>query len=152
MSADRQEQEDELLALHSIFGSDEFLRDESKFGGELRVCVELPAAFTVALKEGETLSQYEISFLPPLLLTFELPEDYPSSSPPSFTLTCSWLTHSQLSALSAQLTDLYQATGGAVVLFSWVQFIKEDALRFLGIDSLLELPSGPARSGLRAAA
>lgn len=48
----------------------------------------------------------------------------------------------QLSALSAQLTDLYQATGGAVVLFSWVQFIKEDALRFLGIDSLLELPSG----------
>lgn len=53
MSADRQEQEDELLALHSIFGSDEFLRDESKFGGELRVCVELPAAFTVALKEGK---------------------------------------------------------------------------------------------------
>lgn len=28
-----------------------------------------------------------------------------------------------------------------MVLFSWVQFLKEDALRFLGIDSLLELPS-----------
>ncbi|XP_036972008.1 E3 ubiquitin-protein ligase RNF14-like isoform X2 [Acanthopagrus latus] len=142
MGADIQEQEDELLALHSIFGSDEFLRDESKFAGELRVCVELPSAFTVALKEGETLSQYEISFLPPLLLTFGLPEDYPSSSPPSFTLTCSWLTHSQLSALSAQLTDLFKATRGAVVLFSWVQFLKEDALRFLDINTLLELPSG----------
>lgn len=45
---------------------------------------------------GETLRQYEISFLPPLLLTFELPEDYPSCSPPSFTLTCSWLTHTQV--------------------------------------------------------
>lgn len=28
-----------------------------------------------------------------------------------------------------------------MVLFSWIQFLKEDALRFLDIDSLLELPS-----------
>ncbi len=126
-----------------------------------------------------------MSFLPPLLLTFELPEDYPSSSPPSFTLSCSWLTltqviskgnvghlkyycsHlqpvccrdiesrlqraskcfislfacSQLSALGAQLTDLHQATRGAVVLFTWVQFLKEDAFRFLDINTLLDLPS-----------
>ncbi|XP_054458908.1 E3 ubiquitin-protein ligase RNF14-like [Anoplopoma fimbria] len=141
MNADMEEQEDELLALNSIFDSEEFVRDESKSAGEIRVSVELPADFTVTLKEGETLRQYEISFLPPLLLTFELPEDYPSSSAPSFSLTCSWLTHTQLSALSAQLTDLYQATGGAVVLFSWVQFLKEDALRFVDIHTLLELPS-----------
>ncbi|XP_031725540.1 E3 ubiquitin-protein ligase RNF14-like [Anarrhichthys ocellatus] len=141
MNADMEEQEDELLALKSIFDSEEFLRDESKSAGEIRVSVELPADFTVTLKEGETLRQYEISFLPPLLLTFELPEDYPSSSAPSFSLTCSWLTHTQLSVLGAQLTSLYQAMGGAVVLFTWVQFLKEDALRFLDIHTLLELPS-----------
>ncbi|XP_070765508.1 E3 ubiquitin-protein ligase RNF14-like [Enoplosus armatus] len=141
MNADMEEQEDELLALVSIFGPEEVVRDESKSAGEIRVSVEPPADFTVVLEEGETLRQYEISFLPPLLLTFELPEDYPTSSPPSFTLTCSWLTHTQLSALGAQLTDLYQATGGAVVLFSWVQFLKEDALTFLDIHNLLELPS-----------
>ncbi|XP_040896149.1 E3 ubiquitin-protein ligase RNF14-like [Toxotes jaculatrix] len=141
MTVDLEEQEDELLALHSIFGSEEFARKESSPAGEIRVSVELPADFSVALREGETVRQYEISFLPPLLLTFELPEDYPSCSPPSFTLRCSWLTHTQLSALAAQLTDLYQATGGTVVLFSWVQFLKEDALRFLDIHSLLELPS-----------
>ncbi|XP_032381754.1 E3 ubiquitin-protein ligase RNF14 [Etheostoma spectabile] len=141
MNADMEEQEDELLAFRSIFDSEEFVRDDSKSAGEIRVSVELPSDFIVALKEGETLRQYELSFLPPLLLTFELPEDYPSASPPSFTLTCSWLTHTQLAVLSAQLTDLYQATGGAVVLFSWVQFLKEDALRFLDIHSLLELPS-----------
>lgn len=45
---------------------------------------------------GELVSQYEISFLPPLLLNFDLPENYPSSSPPSFTLTCSWLSHTQV--------------------------------------------------------
>lgn len=141
MNADKEEQEDELLALHSIFGLEEFVRDESKSAGEIRVSVELPADFTVVLKQGETLRQYEISYLPPLLLIFELPKDYPSSSPPSFSLTCSWLTHTQLSALAAQLTDLYQSTGGAVVLFSWVQFLKEDALRFLEITTILELPS-----------
>uniref|UniRef100_A0A3B4Y7I0 RBR-type E3 ubiquitin transferase n=1 Tax=Seriola lalandi dorsalis TaxID=1841481 RepID=A0A3B4Y7I0_SERLL len=141
MNTDLEDQEDELLALHSIFGLEEFVRNESNPAGEIRVSVELPADFTVALTEGETVRQYEISFLPPLLLTFELPEDYPSSSPPSFTLTCSWLTHIQLSALGAQLTDLYQATGGAVVLFSWVQFLREDTLQFLDIHTLLELYS-----------
>uniref|UniRef100_A0A667XHA5 RBR-type E3 ubiquitin transferase n=1 Tax=Myripristis murdjan TaxID=586833 RepID=A0A667XHA5_9TELE len=135
MSADLQEQEDELLVLHSIFSPDEFVREEPKCDGEIRVSVELPKDFCDGLR------QYEISFLPPLLLTFELPEDYPSSSPPSFTLTCSWLTHTQLSTLSAHLVDLYQATGGTVVLFSWVQFLREEALSFLDIHSLLELPS-----------
>ncbi|KAM9848851.1 LOW QUALITY PROTEIN: E3 ubiquitin-protein ligase RNF14-like [Aulostomus maculatus] len=147
MNVDLEEQEDELLALSSILGSEEFVRHESKCAGEIRVTSELPAGFTVALREGETLRHDEITFLPPLLLTFVLPEDYPSSSPPSFTLTCIWLTHKQvmstshLTALQAHLIQLYQASGGAVVLFSWVQFLKEDALRFLDIASLLELSS-----------
>ncbi|XP_028299552.1 E3 ubiquitin-protein ligase RNF14-like isoform X2 [Gouania willdenowi] len=138
---DPEEQEDELLALHSILNSEEFVRDESKSAGECRVSVELPAGFTVLLREGETGRQYEISSLPPLLLTFELPKDYPSSSAPSFTLTCSWLTNSQLSALSSQLVDLYKATSGSVVLFSWLQFLREDALLFLNIHNVLELPA-----------
>ncbi|XP_041862940.1 E3 ubiquitin-protein ligase RNF14-like [Melanotaenia boesemani] len=141
MNTDLEEQDDELLAMQSIFGSEEFFREESKSAGEIRVSVELPAGYNVALKDGETKRQYDISFLPPLLLNFELPADYPSSSPPSFTLTCSWLTHAQLVSLSAQLADLYQATGGAVVLFSWIQFLREDALKFLDIHTLLELPS-----------
>ncbi|CAF96101.1 unnamed protein product, partial [Tetraodon nigroviridis] len=96
---DSQEQEDELLALQSIFGPEEFCRKEPNGGGEIRVHAELPAGFSVAIKEGEILSQYEISFLPPLLLNFDLPEDYPSSAPPSFTLTCSWLSHTQVQNL-----------------------------------------------------
>ncbi|XP_024135234.1 E3 ubiquitin-protein ligase RNF14 [Oryzias melastigma] len=142
MNTDLEEQEDELIALQSIYyESEEFVRKESKSAGEIRVSVELPADFTVVLKHDGTLRKYQISFLPPLLLTFELPEDYPSSSPPSFTLTCSWLTRTQLDSLSVQLVDLYQATGGAVVLFSWIQFLKEDALKFLDIHSVFEVPS-----------
>lgn len=47
----------------------------------------------------------------------------------------------QLASLSAQLIDLYKATEGAVVLFSWIQFLREDALKLLNIHDLLELPS-----------
>ncbi|XP_077390090.1 E3 ubiquitin-protein ligase RNF14-like [Festucalex cinctus] len=139
-----EEQENELLALQSIFGSDEFARHESKSSGELRVSAELPSGYLVALREGETLKQYKISFLPPLLLTFELPEDYPSCAPPSFTLRCNWLTRKQLAVLGAHLTDLYRATAGDVILFSWVQFLREDALAFLNLNSALELPNEPS--------
>lgn len=52
----------------------------------------------------------------------------------------------QISLLDAQLIDIYQATRGTVVLFTWVQFLKEDALRFLNIHNLLELPSNDHRS------
>lgn len=53
MTTDFEDQEDELLALESILGSEEFGRNESKVGGEIRVCVDLPAGFTVAIKEGK---------------------------------------------------------------------------------------------------
>ncbi|KAM9762231.1 E3 ubiquitin-protein ligase RNF14-like isoform 2-T2 [Menidia menidia] len=141
MSTNLEEQEDELLALQSIFSSEEFVRDLSKPAGEIRVSAEIPADFIVSLKDGTTPRQYNIAFLPPLFLTFEFPEDYPSTSPPSFNLTCSWLSSTQLASLSAQLVELYQATGGAVVLFSWIQFLKEDVLKLLNIYALLELPS-----------
>lgn len=53
MNADLEERDDELLALQSIFASEEFVRNELKAAGEIRVCVELPADFTVVLKEGK---------------------------------------------------------------------------------------------------
>lgn len=53
MKTDLEDQEDELLALQSIFTADEFARNESKCAGEIRVSAELPAGFTVAMKEGK---------------------------------------------------------------------------------------------------
>ncbi|XP_061739858.1 E3 ubiquitin-protein ligase RNF14-like isoform X2 [Nerophis ophidion] len=138
---DLEEQENELLAIHSILSSEEFVRHGLRAAGEIRVLTEPPSGFLVALGEGDTRTQHEISFLPAIHLDFEFPEDYPSSSPPSFTLCCVWLTHNQLASLGSQLFDLYRATGGEVVLFSWVQFLREDALGFLNIRSLLELPN-----------
>lgn len=65
MSADSEERENELLALHSIFTSEEFVRGESKSAGEIRVFAELPEGFTVSIKEGMKILLF-------LFVTFEL--------------------------------------------------------------------------------
>ncbi|XP_061682128.1 E3 ubiquitin-protein ligase RNF14-like isoform X2 [Syngnathoides biaculeatus] len=108
---DLEEQENELLALHSIFGSEDFVRHESKSAGEIRVSVELPSGYLLSLTDGEALKH--------------------------------WLTHKQLAALGAHLTDLYQAAGD-VVLFSWIQFLREDTITFLNINSGMELSNEPS--------
>lgn len=59
MSSDFEEQKNELVALQSIFSPEEFGRYESKVGGEIRVCVEVPAGFSVATKEGKKKSKTE---------------------------------------------------------------------------------------------
>lgn len=52
MSVDREAQEDELLALASIYDEEEFHRAESAQGGEIRLCLELPSDFKVVTKGG----------------------------------------------------------------------------------------------------
>lgn len=48
--------------------------------------------------EGPQSSGFEctVCFLPPLVLNFELPPDYPSTSPPAFTLSSKWLSPAQV--------------------------------------------------------
>lgn len=50
MSEDREAQEDELLALASIYDEEEFHRAESAQGGEIQLCLELPPDFKVVVK------------------------------------------------------------------------------------------------------
>lgn len=50
MSGNKEAQEDELLALTSIYDEEEFHRAESAQGGEIQLCLELPAEFKVVVK------------------------------------------------------------------------------------------------------
>ena len=59
MSEDREAQEDELLALASIYDEEEFHRAEAAQGGEIQLCLELPAAFKVVVK-GTALSGHPV--------------------------------------------------------------------------------------------
>lgn len=149
MSAeDLEAQEDELLALASIYDGDEFRKAESVQGGETRIYLDLPQNFKIFVSgnSNECLQnsgfEYTICFLPPLVLNFELPPDYPSSSPPSFTLSGKWLSPTQLSALCKHLDNLWEEHRGRVVLFAWMQFLKEETLTYLNIVSPFELKMG----------
>ncbi|XP_048851387.1 E3 ubiquitin-protein ligase RNF14 isoform X1 [Brienomyrus brachyistius] len=144
MSEDQEAQEDELLALASIYNEEEFRRSESTQGGEIQLCLELAKDFKIYLKGGKQ-TEYAVSFLPPLVLNFELPLDYPSTSAPAFTLSSKWLSRAQLTAVCRRLDKLWEDSRGTVVLFSWIQFLKEDLLSFLSIESPLEI-SSPARA------
>uniref|UniRef100_A0A8C5QL84 RWD domain-containing protein n=1 Tax=Leptobrachium leishanense TaxID=445787 RepID=A0A8C5QL84_9ANUR len=136
-SEDQDAQEDELLALASIYPDDEFKRSKTSQGGEFRVCLDLPPNFEIHLKSDT------VSFLPPIVLNFELLSDYPSASPPNFTLSCKWLSPKQLARLCQHLDDLWVENAGCVVLFAWTQFLKEETLEHLCITSPHEIELCP---------
>ncbi|XP_076836345.1 E3 ubiquitin-protein ligase RNF14 [Brachyhypopomus gauderio] len=138
MSEDQEAQEDELLALASIYDEEVFRRAENGHEGEIHLCLNLPPDFKL-LVNGEKCMEYEVSFLPPLVLSFELPKDYPSSSAPVFMLSSKWLSRLQLTVLCKRLDELWVENRGSVVLFTWIQFLKEDALDLLGFHSPLEI-------------
>ncbi|XP_073680786.1 E3 ubiquitin-protein ligase RNF14 [Garra rufa] len=151
MSADQEAQEDELLALASIYDEEEFRRAESGQEGEIHLCLELPPNFKLLVKEQNS-TEHNISFLPPLVLSFEFPADYPSASPPVFTISSKWLTRVQITALCKRLDELWEENQGNVVLFTWMQFLKEESLESLGIQSPLEIQSTESESGQKQAA
>ncbi|XP_002667383.2 E3 ubiquitin-protein ligase RNF14-like [Danio rerio] len=138
MSANQEAQSDELLALASIYDDEEFRRTESSQKGEIHLCLELPPDFRLLIN-GQTRVEVDVSFLPPLVLSFELPTDYPSSSAPVFTLSSIWLSRVQITTLCKRLDELWEENRGSVVLFTWIQFLKEETLQFLNIQSPLEI-------------
>eukprot|EP00118_Oscarella_pearsei_P028148 m.1643 g.1643 ORF g.1643 m.1643 type:complete len:433 (+) comp7583_c0_seq2:24-1322(+) len=128
--------EDELLALEAIYDSSTFLRDEGKLGGQLKVTVDLLEPLAIS-SSHETRQNRHFRHLPPLVILFKLPEDYPETSPPSYSLSCPWLSLNQLSALCAKLDAMWML--GEVILFEWVQYLAENTLEILGCPSELDL-------------
>ncbi|XP_069827807.1 E3 ubiquitin-protein ligase RNF14-like [Dendropsophus ebraccatus] len=142
---DQEAQEEELLALASIYSEDEYMRTDAAPGGEIYLCLDLPSAFVVSIKSNSATNSYAhnfentVSFLPPIVLTFELPPGYPSTTPPNFTLSCKWLSPAQLTLLCQRLDDLCEENKGSVVLFRWIQFLNEETLDYLNIKSPYEI-------------
>uniref|UniRef100_A0A8C1L3I0 E3 ubiquitin-protein ligase RNF14 n=1 Tax=Cyprinus carpio TaxID=7962 RepID=A0A8C1L3I0_CYPCA len=151
MSTDQEAQEDELLALASIYDEKEFRRAEAAKEGEIHLCLELPPDFRLLVK-GQNSTEHHLSFLGPLVLSFGFPAEYPSVSAPVFTLSSNWLTRVQITALCRRLDELWEENQGNVVLFTWMRFLKEETLDFLGIQSPLEIQSTESESGQQQAA
>ncbi|CAB1453593.1 unnamed protein product [Pleuronectes platessa] len=126
--------------------SEKECKSESAQGGEIQLCLELPPDFKIVVK-GENKSEYNVCFLPPLVLNFELPAEYPSTLSPIFTLSSKWITRAQMSSLCRRLDELWEENQGCVILFTWIQLLKEEAVDFLGIQSPLEVTRGGSKAG-----
>ncbi len=51
----------------------------------------------------------------------------------------SYLMSKKITALCKRLDELWEKNRGNVVIFTWIQFLKEDTLEFLNIQSPLEI-------------
>ncbi|XP_077984115.1 E3 ubiquitin-protein ligase RNF14-like [Glandiceps talaboti] len=154
-STDREEQEDELLVLASIYEDDDvFIAGEDNNGGQFNAKLQMPDPFHLELvgplppqlpTKGVKVLQdddhtlYPVKYLPPIVLNFQYPTDYPSCSAPSFTLSCKWLSVHQLSKLCKKLDTIWKENEGQVILYMWTQFLSEEAIDFLQLKSPLEI-------------
>ncbi|KAL8566778.1 hypothetical protein ACOMHN_005729 [Nucella lapillus] len=98
------------------------------------------------LKASMSLGQrwtgsFKVHHLHPLSLILTLPPNYPSKAPPSFALSCVWLRGTQISALCRQLDELWEATPGMPILFSWIDWLEKESFSCLGLTDKLVLVS-----------
>ncbi|XP_034244713.1 E3 ubiquitin-protein ligase RNF14-like [Thrips palmi] len=152
MSSDLDAQNDEMLALESIFDSDEFSykKDNGEYCGQFYAFVSLPGEIRIEYQllpfknrfttvEAGELNHISVKYLPAIELSFTLPPDYPSTSPPRFTLICSWLGRNQLSKLCEKLDSLWNENKGLEILYLWLSFLKEESFTFLELGTTLNL-------------
>lgn len=162
---DSEDQEDELMALSSIYEERVFVAAENKKEGQFAVnvvlpekfCVKLedPTALGVALKSGVKPVKEDgadlllLSYLPPIIIFFQYPDDYPSVNAPRFTVSCKWLSPKQISHLCSHLDELWEENKGEVILFQWIQFLQDESFSFLGLEVPLQLDYSYVKSFTR---
>lgn len=93
-----------------------------------------PDAITIPLQDqgGENEGEQDISYishLPPIHLGIELPEDYPSTKPPIFSLRTepSWLPRSTIARLIDDGEKLWEESGRDLIVYSYIDQLRDAA-------------------------
>ncbi|KAL5551021.1 hypothetical protein UlMin_001197 [Ulmus minor] len=151
-----QSQEDELLAMESIYGDNVIILDRQRDlrSFQIHIHIEAPNGITVTTKlnsSGDPKSvsnntddftySFEVQYLPPIVLTCLLPKSYPSHLPPYFTLSVHWLDSIKVSNLCSKLDAIWMEQQGQEVLYQWVEWLTSSSLSSLGFDK--EIILGP---------
>lgn len=142
---DGEKQKDEIIALESIYNEEEFSYHEEngRYQCTFKIFINLPPDYYLTYKDNRNPEEEEqkvrISHLPPLSLYVALPEQYPSTLAPKFTLHSSWLRYSLLSVVCKKLDKLWEENKGEEILFVWVAFLRDETLEFLNIQQSLKM-------------
>ncbi|CAN1859964.1 E3 ubiquitin-protein ligase RNF14 [Linum perenne] len=158
-------QEDELLAMESIYGEKVVILDrlkglrsfqihiETKVAKELTITTNLKSKMKTESTSTDDFSySFKVKFLPPIVLTCTLPRSYPSHKPPCFTISIQWLDSLRISELCSVLDSIWMEQLGQEVIYQWVDWLQTNSLSHLGIHQEMALgPYGTKRSGDRRA-
>lgn len=120
--------------LQSIF-PEEFCgvsTEEPPFQFTIIVPVQPPHE-TLRVAVGE--AAIDVSYLPPLSLNVTFPPDYPSAAPPCFSVRSPWLSAHMLDQVCEALDRKWKELEGMPVVFTWVEFLKENLWAELGLGS-----------------
>ncbi|PRQ18822.1 putative chromatin regulator PHD family [Rosa chinensis] len=162
-----QAQEDELLAMESIFGDNVIIleRQRGLRCFQIRIHIEAPGEIAVSTKLNSSSDlkytssssddfsySFTVQHLPPIMLTCALPKSYPSHQPPYFTLSVQWLDSIKISNLCSMLDSLWMDQQGQEVIYQWVEWLQSSSLSHLGFNEEIMLgPYGSRDAGDRRA-
>ncbi|KAL5794540.1 hypothetical protein ACOSP7_003134 [Xanthoceras sorbifolium] len=149
-------QEDELLAMESIYGENIFilerLRGLRTF--QIHIDIEAPDELSVTAKlnssgdlktrsedSDEFVYSFKVQYVPPIVLTCLLPKSYPSHLPPRFTICVRWLDSAKVSKLCSMLDSIWVNQPGQEVIYQWVEGLHNSSFEYLGFDK--EIMLGP---------
>ncbi|VFR02153.1 unnamed protein product [Cuscuta campestris] len=148
-----QAQEDELLALDSIYGDNVFHLDRHNGlrSFQIHIHIDVPKELTVSVNIKtsamstrnddlpEFLYSFKIVHLPPITLSCLLPKSYPSHLPPHFTMSVQWLKTSEISQLCHVLDSIWHEQSGQEVIYQWVEWLQSSSLSHLQFDHEIKL-------------
>lgn len=149
-------QEDEVLAMESIYGDNIFILDKQSGLRSLQVHVYIETSEELTISTKLNSSQdlntntdnleefsysFEVRYLPPIVLTCLLPKSYPTHLPPYFTISVRWLDSSKISSLCSMLDSIWKEQSGQEVIYSWAEWLHTSALSYLGFNK--EIFLGP---------
>ncbi|KAK7859148.1 uncharacterized protein LOC112034943 [Quercus suber] len=160
-------QEDELLAMESIYGDNVFILERHKGLRCFQIHIHIEAPGEIAMTAKLNLSgdlktendssddfsySFKVQYLPPIILTCLLPKSYPSQLPPYFTISVKWLDSSRISNLCSKLDSIWMEQPGQEVIYQWVEWLHCFSLSHLGFDKEIFLgPYGIRQAGDRRA-
>jgi E3 ubiquitin-protein ligase RNF14 len=134
MSTDKQQQEEELLILKSILNDEVIELGDENDQFEINIDFQLPARFYLRLIDDSNKLSTLIKYLPPLVLTVQFHEQYPSSiDPPTFVLSSCYLSRQYLQNMCQMLDKVWEQNLSQPIVFQWIECLKE---QFLSINEL----------------
>lgn len=155
MNINDQLQEDELLAMESIYGDNVYVLDKWRGLHSFQIHVHVETAeeleisaifkdFSNSKSKDASSSEdhsysFKVQYLPPIVLTCLLPRSYPSHCPPSFTISVQWLDSVKISNLCTMLDSLWSEQPGQETLYQWVEWLQGSSLSYLGFEKRIVL-------------